>query len=335
MSVIDYALKGNLKNFLNKLDDISKKTNRSKLNLTIDFVKCFLMIGSGYSDYLNYELYRRTNDEIKKYATIKTQDYFYEIVSPNAYKTAFTIKSNFLKNFAKYIDRESFYKGSKNELIEFLKRNEKIVYKPVNSLGGDRVKSMFSKDIKDIDAFYDEIINNDIQLETFIEQHKELAEFADKSCNTIRVMTFGYNGESEILAAILRVGNGIADVDNFHQGGMGIKVDIETGKLIGDAFDKDNKIFKEHPISHKKFDGFIIPNWDIVVKTCKEAALVNDKIHVVGWDVAITKDGCTFIEGNRRPGFDLVQVAYDAGRKDLMQKCLDKINAKEGTNYKV
>lgn len=335
MSIVSYALNGNLNNFMEKLDDISKKSGKSKLSLMCHFVKCFRMIGSGYSDYLNYELYKRSDEEIKKYATIKTQDYFYEIVSPSAYKTAFTIKSNFLKNFAKYIDRESFYKGSLDELKEFLKRNEKIIYKPVNSLGGDRVKAMYSKDIEDIESFYNEIVNNDIQLETYIIQHPEINAFAPNSVNTIRIMTFGYNGESEILAAFLRVGNGIADVDNFHQGGMGIKIDINTGKLVGDAFDKDNNIFKEHPVSHIKFDGFKIPNWDIIVKTVKEAALVNEHIHVVGWDVAVTKDGCTFVEGNRRPGFDLVQVAYNCGRKDIMNKCLDKINAKEGTHYQV
>ena len=335
MSIINYALNGNFAKFSKKLDEISKKTNKSKTALLAHFVKCFFMIGSGYSDYANYELYRRSDDEIKKYATIKTQDYFYEIVSPAEYKTAFTIKANFLKNFAKYIDRDSFYKGSLEELKNFLNHNEKFVYKPVNSLGGDRVKAMFVKDIEDIDKFYEEIINNDIQLETYIIQHPAINAFAPNSVNTIRVMTFGYDGKSEILAAFLRVGNGIADVDNFHQGGMGIKVDINTGKLIGDAFDKDNNIFKEHPVSHIKFDGFEIPNWDIIVKTCKEAALVNEHIHVVGWDVAVTEKGCTFVEGNRRPGFDLVQVAYDEGRKDIMTHCLDIINKKEGTNYHV
>ena len=66
-----------------------------------------------------------------------------------------------------------------------------------------------------------------------------------------------------------------------------------------------------------------------------EAALVNDKIHVVGWDVAITEEGATLIEGNRRPGFDLVQVVSRRGRKDIMRKCLDAINEQEGTKYKI
>lgn len=335
MSLIDYAIKGNIKKFDDKLTNVSIKYNLSKPYLYANFIKCFLKIGSGYSDYLNYELYKRSNDEINAYATIKTQDYFYEIVSPSKYKTTFTVKNNFLEKFAKYIYRDSFYKGTYDELAGFLNRNEKIMYKPNNSLGGDRVRSIIVKDITDFKAFYNEIINNDILLEGYVKQHSEIAKFAPNSVNTIRVMTFGYNGKSKILCAIMRIGNGIADVDNFHQGGMGVEIDVDTGIVLTDAIDKDNNRYEVHPVSKLAFKGFKIPNWDIVVKTCLEATLVDEHIHCVGWDVAVTQNGCTFIEGNRRPGYDLPQVILDKGRKYMMTECLNEINENEGTNYKV
>ena len=56
---------------------------------------------------------------------------------------------------------------------------------------------------------------------------------------------------------------------------------------------------------------------------------------MVGWDVAITEKGTTLIEGNRRPGFDLIQVLSKKGRKDIMRYCLNIINKNEGTNYKI
>lgn len=335
MSMITYALAGSLKNFDRKLDKISKDNNMSKFNLYVKFFRSFLLIGSGYSDFLNYELFKKSKKEIKEYASIKTQDKFYSIVSPDKHKTFFSVKSNFLKNFSKYIERESFYNGSKKELKEFLKNNKKIMYKPVSGLAGTDVKKIITKDIKDIDSFYDEIIEKKILLEGFVKQHKEIDKFARESCNTIRVMTFGYNGKSRIMCAIMRFGNGEADVDNFHKGGMACLVDVETGTLVGDAINKNVEHFKKHPMSGLKFDGFKIPNWDIVKKTVLEAALVSDKIHVVGWDVAVTDKGCTFIEGNRRPGFDLVQVLYREGKRDLMRECLNEINENEGTNYKV
>ncbi len=335
MSIIDYALSGNGKNFSNKLAKIAKENGTSKIKLWFNFIHCFNLIGCGYSDYLNYKLYARSKDEILKYATIKTQDKFYEIVSPSAYKEFFTIKSNFLNNFKEYIYRDSFYMGNEDELKTFLDKNEKFMYKPVDGLGGRGVKKILNSDIKDIDSFYKEVSDNKILLEGYVKQHHLVNEYAPNSVNTIRIMTFNYKEHSEILCAMMRFGNGINDVDNFHQGGMAALVDIKTGKLMGKAYDKDNNEYEYHPYSKLKFAGFEIPNWEIIRQTCLEASKVSDKIHVVGWDVAVTQDGCTFIEGNRRPGFDLVQVLNDRGRKDIMIHCLDYINKAEGSDYKV
>ncbi len=335
MSIISYALKGNLKRFDDNLKDIAKKENRSITSLRLNFLKSFLSIGCGYSDYLNYELYNKGKDELKEYVTIKHQDKFYEIVSPAEYKTFFTIKPEFLKNFKKYISRDFFDNGTLEELKKFLKKHECFMMKPKDGLGGHGVQKMYTKDIKNVEEFYKKVDEEKFFLEEYVIQNAEVSKICDSSVNTIRIMTFGYNGKSEILFAAMRFGNGNANVDNFHQGGMGCLVDIETGKLVGKAFNKNLEYFDKHPKSGIKFDGFQIPNWEKVKKLVLEAALVNEHIHVVGWDVAITEKGATFIEGNRRPGFDLVQVLSKRGRKDIMRHCLDIINEEEGTNHKI
>ena len=64
------------------------------------------------------------------------------------------------------------------------------------------------------------------------------------------------------------------------------------------------------------------------LKMVLEACLESDKILVVGWDVAISDKGPVIIEGNRRPGFDIVQV-LSGGRMDIVNNvlnCIDKIN---------
>lgn len=335
MSIVSYALKGNLKRFDDNLKKIAKSENRSVMGLRLNFLNCFRVLGCGYSDYLNYELYKRSKKELLEYASIKDQDKFYEIVSPYKYREFFSVKPNFLKNFKKYIGRDYFDDGSIDELKSFLKTHDKFMQKPKNGLGGGGVCRVYSKDITNIDEYYNKIKNEKLFLEEYVKQNSKVNKICDNSVNTIRIMTFGYNGKSEILFACMRFGNGVGDVDNFHQGGMAVLVDIESGKLVGKAFNKALDYFDEHPVSHIKFDGFQIPNWDYIKKMVLDAALVSDKIHLVGWDVAVTENGAVFIEGNRRPGFDLVQVLSKRGRKDIMRHCLDIINTEEGTNYKI
>lgn len=335
MSIVSYALKGNLKRFDDNLKKVSQEENKSMTWLRLNFLKSFMTIGCGYSDYLNYQLYKKNKSELKEYVSIKDQDKFYEIVSPSKYKTFFTIKPEFLKNFKKYIDRDFWADGSLEELKEFLDKHEQFMLKPTDGLGGHGVVKMQTSKIEDVSKFYERLKSDKTFLEEYVVQNSKIQKICDTSVNTIRIMTFGYNGKSEILFAAMRFGNGTANVDNFHQGGMACLVDIETGKLVGQAFNKNLEYFDKHPKSKVKFDGFQIPNWDKIKKMVLSAALVNDHIHVVGWDVAVTEDGATFIEGNRRPGFDLVQVLSKRGRKDIMRHCLEIINDNEGTDYKI
>lgn len=335
MSVVVYALKGNLKNFNQKLKEIAKQNNRSPLSLKLNFLDCFRLIGCGYSDYLNYELYNKTKEEVLEYASIKDQDKFYEIVSPAKYKTFFTIKPNFLRNFKKYIPRDFYADGSREELIDFLKKHECFMVKPYDGLGGAGVAKVRTQDIEDINEFYNYLKEKHLFLEEYVIQHPKVSEICESSVNTIRIMTFSYNNKAEILFACMRFGNGEADVDNFHKGGMACLVDLKTGKLVGTAYNKNAEHFTHHPKSKIKFAGFQIPNWDKIKEMVLEASLVNPHIHVVGWDVAVTFDGATFIEGNRRPGFDLVQVLSKKGRKDIMRHCLEVMNENEKTNYKI
>lgn len=335
MGLIEYARAGNLKRFKNNLKEISEKEKKSEFFLFNHFLLTFLKTGCGYSDYLNYELYNKTFKEIDEYVTIKHQDKFYEIVSPAKYKTFFTIKPNFLNNFKDYINRSFFAGGTIEELKAFLDKNEEFMVKPYDGLGGKGVYKEYRKNIKNVNDFYNYLNENHLFIEEYVKQNKEVNRLCKESVNTIRIMTFSYNGKSEIVYAAMRIGNGINNVDNFHQGGMGCKIDLEKGILIGDAIDKDLNHYEVHPKSKVKFDGFVLPNWEKAKKLVLDASLVNNNIHMVGWDVALTDEGATLIEGNRRPGFDLIQVLSKRGRKDIVRHCLDIINKEEGTNYKI
>lgn len=104
-------------------------------------------------------------------------------------------------------------------------------------------------------------------------------------------------------------------------------MDIESGKLVGNGIDKKLNE-SEKSITGIKFDGFKIPYWKKIKEMVLKAALVNDKVNLVGWDVAISKNGPLIIEGNRGPGFDLVQILLKKGTKYMLDDLLQEV--KEG-----
>ena len=172
---------------------------------------------------------------------------------------------------------------------------------------------------KKVKALYDYLIENKLFLiEEPINQHEDMLRLNSSSVNTIRLVTV-MNDKDEVsfMASFVRIGNGINVVDNFNSGGMTAKVDIDTGRIIEDAINKEGQIFKEHPLTKTKIEGFMIPCFDKAKEMVVEACKLSKYIRYIGWDVAITKDGPILVEGNQFPGHDIYQVAEKIGKDDL------------------
>ncbi len=328
MAFYSYIFSANYKRYFDNLKKIAKKEDKSFTKMVFDTGYCVFRYGFCLSDYLNYKLYDKNGKERKKYVSTKTENKFYETVSPSAYKQRYTVKPNFLKDFKEYTKRDFIVPKEDNyeEFLEFLNNHEVFMSKPYDGLGGADVKKEYTKNIQDKKEYFNNAIKNRIFLEELVKQHPEMNKLCDKSVNTMRIMTFNDHGKSRIIWMGLRVGNGINAIDNFHAKGMAVNIDINTGKLVGNAIDKDLNEYEEHPFTHVKFDGFQIPCFEDSKNMVLKASLESDKILVVGWDVAISEDGPVIIEGNRRPGFDIVQV-LSGGKMDMVEDvigCLEK-----------
>ena len=339
MSFYQLARMGNVKKFHQSLKQIAEKENRSYLVLGCTFALDLLRFRCGFADFLNYRFYDLSAKEKKEYVSAGVQDWFYETFNPAEYKEFFTVKPNFLRNFSAYISRDFFVPGGQEDdlaaLTEFLKKHTTFIVKPLNGLAGQDVHKESADRLSSPEEWLSYLKDENFFAEELICQHPAVAAFNPASVNTIRIMTFCEGGESRVLYAGMRIGCGDAGVDNFHQGGMGVLVDLESGRLVGNAVNKNLEWFTHHPVSKIAFDGFQIPHWQKILDTVLEAAKVNPHIHLVGWDVAVTPEGCTFVEGNRRAGFDLVQMTSRRGRKDIFRSCLEEINRKRGTNYRL
>ena len=324
MAFYSFIFTANYKRFFTRLKKVAKEEDRFFLGMVFDAGWSVFRYGMALTDYLTYKFYKRTADERKQYIGTRTVNEFYATVSPEAYKQRFTQKPIFLRDFAQYTKREFIVPEESEfyDFVGFLQRNPVFMSKPFDGLGGQDVKKVYTKEIEDPMAYFTECIENHVFLEQLVVQHDGLNKLCPASVNTIRVMTYHNHGDPRILWMGMRVGSGKSAVDNFSSGGMVVAIDEEKGCLKGDAIDKVSATFPVHPTTGVAFDGFPIPCFDQVKDLVLEAARMEDKILVIGWDVAITPDGPVLIEGNRRPGFGLSQVLDDRGRMDIIDDVL-------------
>ena len=133
-------------------------------------------------------------------------------------------------------------------------------------------------------------------LEEIVVQHPEMARMCPTSVNTCRIATLLGDKKQGIVYAFLRIGNGKV-MDNVDCGGMAARIDLESGKLLTVGADKAGNTYTKHPITGTDIICFTIPYWEEAKKMCLDAAQKVPQMRFVAWDVAITPNGPTFIEG--------------------------------------
>lgn len=85
-------------------------------------------------------------------------------------------------------------------------------------------------------------------------------------------------------------------------------VHARAGTLRSEHVPRGGNWVSKHPDSGVTFEGRTIPMWDSVRELCCRAARGVSGIRSVGWDVALTRDGPTILEGNANWGLPLVQI---------------------------
>lgn len=329
MGFISFALQGNYKRFYGDLKELSKKTHKPAWFMFLDTAVCALRYGSGLQDYLNFQFYNKKHAERKTYVSVSYLDKAITKLSNIKWSPYISNKTNFQKNYNAFTRRDFFDPDTGFEGFEaFLQRNPVFIYKPQIGQCGEGVAKLEVAKIPDIKAFYEEAMAKKACLEELVVQHPDWEALCPGCVNTMRVITGAAKGQSWLIFAATRVGSGTSVADNFHMGGSAVLIDMETGKLTGNGIDKK---LNEHECSATgiRYDGYQVPFWEEIKKLCLDAALVNDQIHFVGWDVAVTPNGPLLIEGNRGSGFDLPQVLAKRGLKDMIDTLIARVEELE------
>ena len=264
---LDYA------NMFKIAKKVSKKSSKSYIGTIFDMIHCGLKFEAGYYDYQEFEFYNLTEDERKTYLTRgKNNEIIKKFNNPDFFHLIDN-KDEFYSSYKEYIKREwiKVFDSSEDEFIEFFKNQKQIICKPFDGEGGKGIKKFEFTNIEDAKKIYQELTSDGKYLaEEVIIQHEKLNELYPNSINSMRMFTFNNGIETFFLYALLKLGNG-GVVDNFSSGGMYSFLD-ENGKVITGALDRDDNIYLEHPMTHKKLIGFEVPEFKEATELVKNAA---------------------------------------------------------------
>ncbi|MDW3190990.1 MAG: sugar-transfer associated ATP-grasp domain-containing protein [Cytophagales bacterium] len=149
-------------------------------------------------------------------------------------------------------------------------------------------------------------------IEEFIRPHKLFLKIYPNGVPDIRIILL----KGVPLMAMLRMptkeSGGKA---NLHQGGLGIGVDMESGKLL-DAFD-GQKYLNVHPDTGHSITGQTLPHWQELIVMSIEASKYFP-LEYLGVDLVIDAEkGPMIMELNVRPGL-AIQLANRKGLKAVI-----------------
>ena len=292
---------------------LKKRSGKGRLWLMCDMLRCATKYNAGYIDYKIAQMYR-LNDEQRK--TVITRGVSNEIVrrmNPKEDWHYFDDKAEFNTVFAKWIPRKWLRIDDRTDpeaLREICRRHKELLGKPLEGSSGVGIQKYTESDwAEGPEAFLGLLRKDGIGiLEEVVVQHPLMASLCPTSVNTCRIATLMGDRQEGIVYAFLRIGNGKV-MDNVDCGGMASRIDLKTGKLMTVGADKQGNTFLRHPITDTSIVGFQIPFWEEAKAMCMEAAKVIPSMRYIAWDVAITPDGPTFIEGNSFPSHAIPQFA--------------------------
>jgi hypothetical protein len=184
--------------------------------------------------------------------------------------------------------------------------NSKVFLKKIKGSVGVGAKIIYRKDINI--SKYDGYLIQEV-----CQNHPKIKELAPNNAfNTIRIHTYFSvnNSTATILGAHIKLA-AMGDItDNISTGGIGVEIDIETGRLAEFGFSEYNMgQIVNYPGSQIKFKDFEIPYWnDLIVQVTNASKLM--KTNLIGWDIGITEKGVVFIEGNSGSDIFIPQAFY-------------------------
>ena len=291
-------------------------TNRQLKEELVLVVNNYAKYGFHVDEYFIYDVKSLSDYGKSRFITEETRWKYYEKLNEKCKQEIFDDKDKTYEIFKEYYKRECIViKSVEDKPIfdDFKARINKIILKPQSSSGGKGVR-LFDSEKDTFEGLLQEYKSGFVAEEA-LENASEMAEFHEKSLNTVRIVTVRLDTRVEVACAFARFGTGGNCVDNFASKGIMGVIDVESG-IIYSAIDKTGKRYIVHPDSKKTILGFEMPQWSELVQLVKELAQIVPTNRYTAWDMAYTRKGWAIVEINARGQF----VAQMPAREGLKQK---------------
>ncbi len=212
------------------------------------------------------------------------------------FKVPYTIAKNMT---GVYMD-DDFNIISQNEVKKLCLNEEEILIKPSLDSGGGRNITFLQMNEEGACCKLETALDKykkDFVIQRVVKQHEEINKLNSTSLNTVRIQSFLYKGNVEILSSFLRVGHKGSRIDNLSSGGLAIAIN-ENGELNSFACDGDGNISYRLPNGYQ-FKKKKIPGFEEIVKSVKKLHPRFVNFGIIGWDIAVDEEGePVFIEFN-------------------------------------
>ena len=303
--LIKRIFKMDYKKLFNTVDNVSKKTKKSKISIFFDIIYCGIKYQAGYIDYELFEMYNMNDSERKTVITRGVNNQILKKYNDKNKAYIFENKSIFNTIYDKYLNRDWLYiRNNLHSFKKFIKQRKKIIVKPLSLSCGKGVEKIEVSKYNPEELYSYLCKTKRYLIEDVAEQNKIISDIYPESINTLRIVTL----DKHIAAAFIRFGNNGNVVDNFNNDGLVTTINIDTGTINYPAIDKKGNVYEKHPYTNKEIIGLKIPMWNKVKKLCTEVSNITPEIGYIGWDICIGEKEPFIIEGNDFPGHDLYQL---------------------------
>ena len=327
-----YLYKADRERLVRFVNFVSTSTGRSKAGIMADAVASSFRYNIGLIDYFYFRFYEKDHSERSKWVGTGYKYEYDLIMNPVEERHILQNKINFFSAYQPFIKHAMCR-------IEDLEANNAAARKVLDNPSGKiAIKDALGQcgwnvEIKKAAEMNREELIRYIRTkgfnmaEEFIVQHPDLSRLSATGLNTVRIITqLNEEGGVDFIGPTLRITVNSA-VDNMAMGNVAAPIDLQTGKVMGKGVYQDimREPVAKHPVTGIDLIGYQIPYWKEVLELCTKAALYNTKNKSIGWDVAITASGPSFLEGNHNWCKLLWQLPIGHGLKDVLDHYLETV----------